>query len=701
MAIKTIKILDESPERYTLKPNTRCLGRMWDSNAEQINVLFPQVELEKQTECYMIVYVDKKQIECIAVENNVPFDINNVLSRHRTVSIGFVFEGEDDYTKNSEALCFTFAEALKPTDFVPDTPTQLRLFTELVEHAFVSVGWSETEHNELEFKNLAGEVVAQLELSPFVQEQADLAEDDPNEESFVRNKSTKYLQNEGEDGSSPYATQQYVEENGGKIDSISVNGVTQPIDEDKNVDLTIPTQTSDLTNDGDGQSPFATEAYVAENGGKIDSISVNGTAQTIDANKNVDITVPTNTVQTDTQISISGDDANLTNSYVNLETQVSTTNTSAIPLANDDAAGLMSYSDYNQIRENTSRIEALEGKTTRLLYQNTKNATAIAISGTTTLAVGSILKAGSILNGITLSEDTTLNVATNMAVGDSIAAESTLANGSIVNDSNIPSAADINAFVVALGYTSPFEGIGVVTAGTYHIWHYYENAGIGWRDDGLDTVSQFTNEYAGVIKGAAQDGRVYAETDGTGSVYGWTDLKNRVTNIEGNYATSQELAAVEQRVSNNETAITQLTRNKQDNILEFTSAEVLSSMWTSDNTYADYPYKAMVALNNVSATMTPIVSYSLADSLSGNYAPIAETYDGGIYIWSKTNVGITIPSILCVPQGDTDTTYQVYENEAGGLTYVITSSDYRYEINEAGGYTLIIGGQNGSEQNNS
>ena len=60
----------------------------------------------------------------------------------------------------------------------------------------------------------------------------------------------------------------------------------------------VPTNTSDLTNDGDGSdnnSPFATEAYVAANGGKIDSISVNGTAQTIDANKNVDITVPTNT----------------------------------------------------------------------------------------------------------------------------------------------------------------------------------------------------------------------------------------------------------------------------------------------------------------------------------------------------------------------------------------------------------------------
>lgn len=58
--------------------------------------------------------------------------------------------------------------------------------------------------------------------------------------------------------------------------------------------LDVPTNTSDLTNDGDGTSPFATQAYVAQNGGKIDTIKVNGTTQTI-TNKAVDISVPTKT----------------------------------------------------------------------------------------------------------------------------------------------------------------------------------------------------------------------------------------------------------------------------------------------------------------------------------------------------------------------------------------------------------------------
>lgn len=113
-------------------------------------------------------------------------------------------------------------------------------------------------------------------------------------------------------------SKEYTDTHGGKIDSISVNGVKQTIDENKNVDLIIeaavevptktsdltndsgfitsdnlPKKTSDLTNDGDGDSPFASEDYVNQNGGKIDNISVNGVTQTIDENKNVNINIPT------------------------------------------------------------------------------------------------------------------------------------------------------------------------------------------------------------------------------------------------------------------------------------------------------------------------------------------------------------------------------------------------------------------------
>ena len=88
-----------------------------------------------------------------------------------------------------------------------------------------------------------------------------------------------------------------------RIDYIKVNGTRLVPDASKEVSLTVPTSTSDLTNDGDGTSNFATEDYVAQNGGKIDTISVNGTAQTI-TNKNVnlrpvvaDVAIPTSVQQ--------------------------------------------------------------------------------------------------------------------------------------------------------------------------------------------------------------------------------------------------------------------------------------------------------------------------------------------------------------------------------------------------------------------
>lgn len=103
---------------------------------------------------------------------------------------------------------------------------------------------------------------------------------------------TSDLTNDG-DGTSNYATEAYVTTNGGKIDHITVNGTEQTIT-NKTVALTMPTKVSDLQNDGDGTSgsAFATESYVNTNGGKIDVIKVNGTSQTI-TNKEVNLTVPT------------------------------------------------------------------------------------------------------------------------------------------------------------------------------------------------------------------------------------------------------------------------------------------------------------------------------------------------------------------------------------------------------------------------
>lgn len=105
---------------------------------------------------------------------------------------------------------------------------------------------------------------------------------------------TSDITNDG-DGSSNFATEQYVQNNGGKIDKIQKNGTDLTIT-NKTVNIPIPVKLSELTNDGDGTtgSQFATKSYVDANGGKIDVIKKNGVAQTI-TNKEVNISVPTKT----------------------------------------------------------------------------------------------------------------------------------------------------------------------------------------------------------------------------------------------------------------------------------------------------------------------------------------------------------------------------------------------------------------------
>ena len=83
--------------------------------------------------------------------------------------------------------------------------------------------------------------------------------------------------------------------------------------------------------------------------------------------------------------------------------------------------------------------------------------------------------------------------------------------------------------------------------------------------------------------------------------------------------------------------------------LTFTNKSVAASAFVSNSTYSDFPYRAAVTLTGVTAAMVPEVFFGLTDAMSGNFAPVAESYAGGIYIYAaaKPSATITIPTILC------------------------------------------------------
>lgn len=82
--------------------------------------------------------------------------------------------------------------------------------------------------------------------------------------------------------------------------------------------------------------------------------------------------------------------------------------------------------------------------------------------------------------------------------------------------------------------------------------------------------------------------------------------------------------------------------------LTFSSTSVPAASFVSDSTYTDFPYRAAVTLTGVTASMIPEVVFGVSDAMSGNFAPVAEAYDGGIHLYAAAvpDAAITIPTIL-------------------------------------------------------
>lgn len=82
--------------------------------------------------------------------------------------------------------------------------------------------------------------------------------------------------------------------------------------------------------------------------------------------------------------------------------------------------------------------------------------------------------------------------------------------------------------------------------------------------------------------------------------------------------------------------------------LQFNNTLVAASAFVADTTYDDYPFRAAVALEGVIETMIPEVIFSLADAIGGNFAPVAESYIGGVYLYASAvpDSEVIIPTIL-------------------------------------------------------
>lgn len=86
--------------------------------------------------------------------------------------------------------------------------------------------------------------------------------------------------------------------------------------------------------------------------------------------------------------------------------------------------------------------------------------------------------------------------------------------------------------------------------------------------------------------------------------------------------------------------------------LVFADKAISPSAWSSNSTYSaqGYHWRAAVACAGATANHRPDVAFGIDDAVGGNFAPVAESYAGGVYLYckSKPAATVTVKSIVCI-----------------------------------------------------
>lgn len=102
-----------------------------------------------------------------------------------------------------------------------------------------------------------------------------------------------------------------------------------------------------------------------------------------------------------------------------------------------------------------------------------------------------------------------------------------------------------DAWLQTTGQTALINRASIYDIDNDLIWTYYLNSGTWYSvSAGGANINPFTNSVAGTILGSATDGNVSANNDGTGTVSGWSTVKNDITSLQNNKADASSLATV-------------------------------------------------------------------------------------------------------------------------------------------------------------
>ena len=150
-----------------------------------------------------------------------------------------------------------------------------------------------------------------------------------------------------------------------------------------------------------------------------------------------------------------------------------------------------------------------------------------------------------------------------------------------------------------------------------------------------------------VLRNSSVNGRISIQSNNIGKKGLRIIDENGVTRVDISHNTNGDTCEFHiNDASGND--ITLDTIGAQERFLCGRNKTIATSAWASDATYADYPYRASFTLPTITALSFVEIVFSPADATSGNFAPVCDTYAGGVYLYAKAvpDAAITIPTII-------------------------------------------------------
>lgn len=150
-----------------------------------------------------------------------------------------------------------------------------------------------------------------------------------------------------------------------------------------------------------------------------------------------------------------------------------------------------------------------------------------------------------------------------------------------------------------------------------------------------------------VLRNSSVNGRVILQANNTGKNGLRVVDENGVDRIGLYYGTNENWCGFE-IYDQDGNDVTLETIGAQERFLCGRNKTIATSAWASDTTYTEYPYRASFALPSITALSFVEIVFSPADATSGNFAPVCDTYAGGVYLYAKAvpDAAITIPTII-------------------------------------------------------